>query len=161
MDREEVSFSSMVQSNIPIPRSGSSAGRRKQLSAGPSFEFRPSSTLPVAYPADCMLSADSKIVPPQNGVNGHRQCLRQGNGRRSADSVPKRVSFQEVERVAKRSASSPLPERRHVTVGAMLELNPKKDAEKRKGLFGSIILACRDCHAVEPSKRVGVGSVAN
>ncbi|ONK75019.1 uncharacterized protein A4U43_C03F12490 [Asparagus officinalis] len=70
--------------------------------------------------------------------SSRRRCLRQGNERRSADSAIKRVSFREDLPNAKSTA---LP-------------------EKRKGLFGSIFFACRECRAVEPSKG-GRGAVVS
>ena len=87
------------------------------------------------------------------GSRSLKRCLRQGVGRKSADSAAKRVSFQEP----RRSTSSPMHERvsSFGAAGARSEVKCKRGAENSKGLLGSIILACRDCRAVEPSNRVG------
>lgn len=155
MDRDEdvLSFTSLVQPNMPerCPR---------RLSASTSVEFRQACTAPPSSPAD-LLFTNGKIVLwnnpspiESNGSISRRRCLRKGSGRSSADSAPKRVSFQENLLTPKGSTATPLSERRNeVILGDVLQLKSKREAKKSKGLLGSIILACRECRAVEPSTK--------
>ncbi|KAH7662087.1 hypothetical protein IHE45_15G108100 [Dioscorea alata] len=109
---------------------------------------------------NCSLSSSSTTSrsnsTSSNGSGVVKKCLRDGNNERrpgeGGRSVSKRVSFQTLPSDHKlqligstRTTSSPKVRNMEVV---------KKQGEKNRGFIASFVFACRECHALEPSKHV-------
>ena len=129
----------------------------------PTKNSRSSPTSNTASRSNSLSSSD--CTSGSSGGGSARRCLRKG-GERVPAAEPKRVTFQ-LSSVVDGGWQSPEPSlattnsmrsgsgRWYRAVVGGGEARGRKEAGKQqRGLFGRIVTACRECHALEPSKVV-------
>lgn len=111
-------------------------------------------------PTSNIISRSSSVSSSGSGgscVGSARRCLRK-SGERVSAAEPKRVSFQLSSEVDGRWQSVTTNSSRSgwgrygAVVGRGKARGRKEAGKQKRGLFGYIVLACRDCSALEPSK---------
>ncbi|KAL0911349.1 hypothetical protein M5K25_019483 [Dendrobium thyrsiflorum] len=161
-DEETISFASMACHVPPSPETS----RNPSPPGDPLFEFRPSPELSYpSSPADLLFSNGlllPRSLPPETGQNDRPRCLKDPAGHRSGSrkltmSASKRVSFQMVDAgsppaITGKSIQQARNGGRHVRPVARRP--GRKEAERRRGMFGFLKTACRECQACEPSSQV-------